>query len=303
MSGVRVFVIGADGQIARSLREAALSAPDIVFGHSVRPGVDLLRPETIGPAMATFAPDMVVNAAAYTAVDRAESEPDRAFVINRDGAGAVAAAAAALDAPIVQLSTDYVFDGGKTTAYVETDPTEPQSVYGRSKLAGEQAVARAAPRHIILRTSWVFAPFGGNFVRTMLRLSQSQERLRVVDDQVGCPTYAPDIAAAILSIGRGIAADGWRGEFAGVAHLAGPDPISWCGFARQIVAEARKYGGHCVPVDAIDTADYPTAATRPANSRLATRRLGAVFGVRMPPLESSLADCLGRLQETTGEQT
>ena len=291
MNSVRVFVIGADGQIARSLREAALSAPDIVFGHSVRPGVDLLRPETVGPAMATFAPDLVVNAAAYTAVDRAESEPDLAFAINRDGAGAVAAAAARLGAPIVHLSTDYVFDGGKPTPYAEIDPTGPQSVYGRSKLAGEQAVAEVAPRHIVLRTSWVYAPFGGNFVRTMLRLASTQERLRVVDDQIGCPTYAPDIAAAILSIGRGIAADGWRGEFAGVTHLAGPDPISWCGFARKIVAEASRQGGRCVPVDGIATADYPTPATRPANSRLATGRLDGVFGVRMRPLATSLADC------------
>ena len=300
MSGVRVFVVGAEGQIARSLREAALAEPDIVLGHSTRPEVDLTRAETILPAMEAFRPHLVVNAAAYTAVDRAESEPDRAFVINRDGAGAVAVAAARLGAPIVHLSTDYVFDGGKPTPYLETDTTGPLSVYGRSKLAGEQAVAAAAPRHIILRTSWVYAPFGGNFVRTMLRLASTQERLRVVDDQIGCPTYAPDIAAAILSIACRTSSEGWRGRHAGVTHLAGPDAMSWCGFARLIVAEAARHGGRCVPVDAIATADFPTAARRPANSRLATGRLEALFGVRMPPLQTSLAGCLTRLR---GDQT
>jgi dTDP-4-dehydrorhamnose reductase len=303
MTALRLFVVGSEGQVARSLREGALATPDIIVGQSTRPAVDLTRPGTILPAMEAFGPDLVVNAAAYTAVDRAESEPDLAFAINRDGAGAVAAAASRLGAPLVHLSTDYVFDGAKTSAYVETDPTGPQTVYGRSKLAGEQAVADAAPRHIILRTSWVFAPFGGNFVRTMLRLAASQERLRVVDDQIGCPTYAPDIAAAILAIGRSIAADGWRSDRAGVTHIAGPDAMSWCAFARKIVGEAARSGGRCVPVDAIATADYPTAAQRPANSRLATGRLEALFGLRLPPLALSLADCLTRLRETAGDQT
>ena len=298
MSGLRIFVTGRDGQIARSLREAAASAGDVVIGFGARPEFDLARPESIAPAIEAFAPHLVVNAAAYTAVDRAESEPELAFAINRDGAGAVAAAAAKIGAPVIQLSTDYVFDGTKAGAYLETDPTSPRSVYGRSKLEGERAVAAAAPRHIVLRTSWVYAPFGANFVRTMLRLAGEQDRLRVVDDQIGCPTYAPDIADAILAIGRRIQLDGWRDAYAGVTNLAGPDAVTWWGFARRIVAES----GRCVPVDAIGTAERPTPARRPANSRLATERLASLFELRLPPMEVSLRDCLKRLRETPGGQ-
>ena len=179
----------------------------------------------------------MINPAAYTAVDKAESELDLAFAVNRDGAGAVAACrAAACGAPVIQISTDYVFDGAKAEPYVESDPVAPQGVYGRSKLEGEQVVAAANPRHVILRTAWVYAPFGANFVRTMLRLAAERDSLRVVDDQVGCPTYAPDIAEAVLAIGRQIVGDGWRDDFAGVTHLAGPEALSWCGFARRIVA-------------------------------------------------------------------
>jgi dTDP-4-dehydrorhamnose reductase len=298
---LRLFVTGADGQIARSLREAAQRADDVVVGHGVRPSFDLTRPDGILPGIEAFAPDLVVNAAAYTAVDRAESESDLAFAINREGAGAVADAAARVGAPIVQLSTDYVFDGAKPAPYVETDRPSPQSVYGRSKFEGEQAVAAADLRHIVLRTSWVYAPFGGNFVRTMLRLAGAQDRLRVVDDQIGCPTYAPDIAEAILAIGRRIAAQGWRDAYAGVTHLAGPDAVSWCGFARKIVAQR---GGECIPIDAIGTADWPTLAKRPANSRLATGRLTDLFDLRLPPLEVSLRNCLTRLRDAkTGART
>ena len=178
-----------------------------------RPDVDLLRPASIAQALADFRPDIVVNPAAYTAVDKAESEPDQAFALNRDGAGAVAAAAANQGVPVIHLSTDYVFDGTKDAPYVESDPVNPQSVYGRSKLEGELAVAAANPRHIILRTSWVYAPFGTNFVRTMLRLAAERDQLRVVDDQIGCPTYAPDIAAAIIAIAKKVLREGWHAEY------------------------------------------------------------------------------------------
>ena len=303
MSGVRVFVIGSEGQVARSLRERALAAPDVVLGYCGRPDVDLTRPETILPSMEAL------RAAAGGQRRRlhrrrpgGERSPTWRSRINRDGAAAAGRRRRASRAlPVIHLSTDYVFDGAKPSPYVESDPTAPQSVYGRSKLAGEQAVADAAPRHIILRTSWIFAPFGGNFVRTMLRLAAAQDRLRVVDDQIGCPTYAPDIAAAILSIGREVAGDGWQDDHAGVTHLAGPDEMSWCAFARTIVAAGAEHGGRRVTVDAITTADYPTPAKRPANSRLATGRLETVFGVRMPPLQKSLANCLARLRETAGE--
>lgn len=293
---MRIFVTGADGQVARALREAGAAAPGVVIGCGARPDVDLTRPETLLPAMRAFGPDIVVNPAAYTAVDKAEAEPELAFAVNRDGAGAVAAAAAQVGAPVIHLSTDYVFDGTKAAPYVEDDPANPQGVYGRSKLAGEVAVAAANPRALILRTAWVFAPYGGNFVRTMLRLAAERDRLRVVDDQVGCPTYAPHIAAAILSICGRIADGGWREAYAGVTHLAGPNAVSWCAFARKIVAGSAARGGRSVPVDAIATADYPTAAKRPANSRLDATRLAKVFDVRLPSLDVALDDCLDRLR-------
>jgi dTDP-4-dehydrorhamnose reductase len=292
---MRLYVIGGQGQVARSLREAAAGDNDIVFGCAQRPDVDLLRPASIAQALADFRPDIVVNPAAYTAVDKAESEPDQAFALNRDGARTVAAAAANQGAPVIHFSTDYVFDGTKDAPYVESDPVNPRSVYGQSKLEGELAVAAANPRHIVLRTSWVYAPFGTNFARTMLRLAAERDQLRVVDDQIGCPTYAPDIAAATIAIAKKVVGMGWSPKFAGVTHLAGPDALTWCAFANDIVRGVALRGGRSVPVNPIATSDYPTPAARPANSRLSTARLASVFDVRLPSLERSLADCLDRL--------
>jgi dTDP-4-dehydrorhamnose reductase len=292
---VRLYVIGTDGQVARSLREAASLHDDIDFGFGARPDLDLREPVSIEQAIARFRPDVVINPAAFTAVDKAESEPDQAYLINRDGARTVAIAAANQGVPIVHLSTDYVFDGTKIGAYTESDPVAPQGVYGRSKLEGELAVAEANPRHLLLRTSWVYAPFGSNFVRTMLRLAAERDRLRVVDDQVGCPTYAPDIATAIIGIARKLVNSGWRSEFAGVTHLAGPDALTWCAFAREIIRASAERGARSVPVDPIATSDYPTPALRPANSRLSTARLESIFGMRLPPMKSSLTSCLDRL--------
>jgi dTDP-4-dehydrorhamnose reductase len=292
---MRIFVIGGEGQVARSLREAAAHNDSIIFGFGVRPDVDLLRPSSIAKALADFRPDVVVNPAAYTAVDKAESEPDQAFALNRDGARAVAAAGAAQGAPVIHLSTDYVFDGKKKGAYLETDMVGPQCVYGRSKLEGELAVAEANPRHVVLRTSWVYAPFGNNFVRTIIRLSAERDRLRVVDDQSGCPTYAPDMASAIIAIAQKVRGSGWHSKYAGVTHLAGPDARTWCAFAREIIEAAAERGGRLIPVDPISTSDYPTPATRPPNSCLSTARLESAFDVRLRPLRSSLTDCLDLL--------
>jgi dTDP-4-dehydrorhamnose reductase len=292
---MRLYVIGGQGQVARSLREAAASDSGIIFGCAERPDVDLLRPGSIAQAMADFRPDIVINPAAYTAVDKAESEPDQAFALNRDGAGAVAAAAAKQRVPVIHLSTDYVFDGTKEAAYVESDPVSPRSVYGQSKYEGELAVAAANPHHIVLRTSWVYAPFGTNFVRTMLRLAAERDSLRVVNDQIGCPTYAPDIAVAVMAMAKKIIEEGWNPKFAGVTHLAGPDALTWYAFANDIVRGAGLRGGRSVPISPIATSEYPTPAARPANSRLSTARLASVFGLRLPPLEHSLASCLDRL--------
>lgn len=292
---MRLFFIGSEGQIARSLREVAAENRDMVIGWGARPSVDIQQPDLVYRALADFSPDLVINPAAYTAVDLAETEPELAFAINEKGAGIVAAAARALNAPIIQLSTDYVFDGKNDKRYVETDAVAPQGVYGRSKLAGERAVAAANHRHIILRTSWVYAPFGANFVRTIIKLAAERDKLRVVDDQIGCPTYAPDVANAILAIARKIDATTWQPQYRGVTHLAGPDEVTWCAFARRILQASETKRNHRVIVDAITTADYPTPAKRPANSRLCCDRLAYVFDVHLPPLELSLQQCIQRL--------
>ncbi|WP_315778448.1 MULTISPECIES: dTDP-4-dehydrorhamnose reductase [unclassified Bradyrhizobium] len=292
---MRLYVIGSEGQVARSLREAAAANPDITIRCSTRSDLDLLRIEQIERALAEFSPDIVVNPAAYTAVDRAETEPDLAYSINSKAAGAVASAASRLDVPVIHLSTDYVFDGKNPAPYVETDATSPQSVYGRSKLAGEVAVASATDRYLILRTSWVYAPYGNNFVKTVMRLARQRDRLGIVNDQIGCPTYAPDIADAIIAVARQIAGSGWQSGHGGVTHLAGPDEMSWFEFARRIVLDLATRRDCPARVEAISTKDYPTAAVRPANSRLNCDRLNSVFGLRLPHSSQSLRICLDRL--------
>ena len=286
---MRLAVIGCTGQVARSLQEqAAPRGVDVVALG--RPQVDLAQVGTIEAALRGAAPDIVVNAAAHTAVDKAESEEALAFALNAEGARAVAAAAAGLGVPVVQLSTDYVFDGGKASPYREDDPVGPRTAYGRSKLAGERAVAEANPRHFILRTSWVYAPFGVNFVRTMLRLARERDHVRVVDDQVGCPTYAPDLADALLTLVERLN----RGA-PGRYHLAGPEAMSWCEFARRIFAVSKAHGGPAVPVHPVATADYLLPAPRPANSRLDCSKMAATFGIALPGVDDALQRCIPRL--------
>jgi dTDP-4-dehydrorhamnose reductase len=297
---IRLYVIGAEGQVARSLREAAAAYPDFIIGFGARPRVDLLEPTSVAAAITAFKPNVVINPAAFTSVDGAEAKPDLAFAINRDGAQAVACASREQGAPIIHMSTDYVFDGKKQGAYFETDEAGPQGVYGRSKLDGENAVAHANPRHVILRTSWVYAPFGNNFVRTLLRLADERDRLRVVNDQRGCPTYAPDIAVAIMSIARKLV--NWQPDYAGVTHLAGPDAMTRYEFAREIFRLTARRGGPSPSVEAISTSEYPTTALRPANSQLSTQRLRSVFDIILPPMYLSLANCLERIFAERGSR-
>lgn len=285
---LRVAVIGTQGQVARSLSE--LSGENVAVSCIGRPLLDLAEPDTIPAALDELPADIVVNAAAYTAVDKAESEADLAFAINRDGAAAVAAICARRNLPLIHLSTDYVFDGGKAGAWLETDVCRPQSVYGASKLAGEQAVLAACPAAVILRTAWLHSPFGSNFVKTMLRLSAERDRLRVVADQHGSPTYAPDLATAIVTMARRLAGPRDR-TLSGIFHLAGAGETTWHGLAVTTMAMA----GRGILVDPISTADYPTPAKRPANSVLNTAKIDAIYGIRLPPWQEGVRHSVARL--------
>ena len=297
---MRPLVTGWQGQVARALTEAALRRPDIKAAAIGRPALDLCDVPTIRRALADVEPDIVINTAAYTAVDKAESEVAQAFALNRDGAGAIAAVAAERGIPIIHVSTDYVFDGTKPSPYTETDPTGPTSVYGRSKLEGEAAVAAANPRHVILRTAWVVSPWGHNFVKTMLRLAEARPELKVVDDQIGCPTYAPHLAEAILDVAAGMLGAPQR-PVAGIYHATNAGEVTWCGLAREIFAHAAREGLAHSRVAPIATSEYPTPARRPANSRLDCARLAQTFGVRLPPWQAGIADCVQRLAAVARE--
>ncbi|HVW57982.1 MAG TPA: dTDP-4-dehydrorhamnose reductase [Rhizobiaceae bacterium] len=298
---MRIAVTGREGQVARSLAERAAERPEIELIAVSRPDLDLAAPETIAPALAAIKPDLIISAAAYTAVDQAEDEPDKAYAVNADGAGKVAEAAARLGVPIIHLSTDYVFDGTGEGDYREDAQTGPQGVYGASKLAGERRVAEAQPKHLILRTAWVYSPFGKNFVKTMLRLAGDRDEIAVVSDQWGNPTSALDIAdgilhaAALLQRNREFA--GW-----GVYHLAGTGATNWSGFARHILDTSARHGGATARVREIATAEYPTRARRPGNSRLSTDKLSDIFGWRAPDWRQSTDEVVRRLMsETTGQ--
>ncbi len=280
-----ILVTGGNGQLALAL-EAAATGPLRRVG---RPAFDFDRPESIAAAVAAADPWLVVNAAAYTAVDAAESHVEAAWRANRDGPAELARLCAAAGIPLIHVSTDYVFDGSKGAPYLETDPTAPLGVYGASKLGGEQAVLASGARAIILRTAWVYSPTGKNFVRTMLNLGQSHDRLSVVADQRGNPTTAADLAALILGIADRLARDGWDDRFAGVFHAVGSGETTWHGLATAVFQEAARHGLARPEVVPITTADWPTPVRRPADSRLDCTRLGAVFGLRLPPWRDSLA--------------
>ncbi len=289
---IRLLVTGRNGQVATSLAERAAAHAGIEVIAIGRPELDLERPETVGPAILAAKPDLVVNAAAYTAVDKAESEAERAFAANRDGAAAAAAAAQALGVPFIHLSTDYVYPGSKPEPYVESDATGPLGVYGRSKLEGEQAVRAAHPDAIILRTSWVYSPFGANFVKTMLRIGKDRGVVKVVDDQQGNPTSAIDIADAILRIAPGLIAAPRQG---GTYNFCGTGGTTWCGFARHIFLCSEKLGGPAPRVEAITTIEFPTPARRPQNSRMDMRAFTARFGFAMRPWQEAAAETIARL--------
>jgi dTDP-4-dehydrorhamnose reductase len=239
-------------------------------------------------ALGRRAPDLVVNAAAYTAVDAAERDRERAFAVNATGANAVAEACAALDLPLIHISTDYVFDGASKAPYAETDSTEPSTVYGASKLEGERLVFGAQPLTVVLRTAWVYDVEGVNFVRTMLRLAQTREVVSVVNDQIGSPTFAEDFADAVLYV----ATTPLR---FGIYHCAAAGEATWAEFAREVYALSRARGGPFANVRPIASSDYPTLAARPANSRLHCGKLAADYGVSIRPWREGLAACIDQI--------
>lgn len=289
----KVLVVGRSGQVAAALQQAAW--PDgIMVEARGRNALDLRQPRAVAAAVAEGGWAAVVNAAGYTQVDRAESEPEQAFEVNRDGPAALAEACSRVGIPLVHVSTDYVFDGTKTKPYVETDLVNPVSVYGTSKAVGEAAVRAHLREHVILRTSWVFSAVGANFVKTMLRLGMEREELRIVDDQRGRPTAAFDVADAIVRVVTALLAGKTDGF--GTFHLANAGATTWYGFAREIFRQAESRGLAPVPrLTAIPTSAYPTPARRPMNSVLETGRIARVYGIVPRRWEDALSETLDKL--------
>lgn len=289
---MRVLVIGRSGQVAQSLLERGAEAGVSVEAIG-RPDADLARPETLENALARTEADMIINAAAYTAVDAAETDEDAAHALNAQGPGALARLCAVRKVPLIHISTDYVFDGTADRPYREDDPIAPRSAYGRTKADGEKAVADSGADALIVRTAWVYSPFGKNFVRTMLRVGAERDTLSVVADQRGNPTSALDIADALLGLAAARAS--WP-TGAHIVHLSGTGDATWHAFAEAIFEAADL----SPTVNAISTSDYPTPAARPANSRLDNTRLREEFGISLPHWRESLPPIVARLLADAG---
>ena len=292
---MRIAATGKTGQVVTCLIERGGAA-----GHEVialgRPALDLADPVSIARALEAAEPDAIVSAAAYTAVDEAESECELAHTVNGQGPGAVAEAAKTLGVPLVHVSTDYVFDGTLNRPYIESDSTGPRGVYGASKLAGEQAVLAAySDNSAVLRVAWVYSPFGANFVKTMLRLAADRDQVSVVADQLGNPTSALDIADGIIQVATNLLSNSDR-ALRGVFHMSASGEASWADFAEVIFAASAAQGGPSARVRRIATVDYPTPAARPANSRLDCSLIARMHGVALPNWRGSLDTVIARLQ-------
>ena len=274
---MKLLCIGKSGQVAKALAErSAVAGLDCVCLG--RPELDVLREDQVAAALDREAPTLVVNAAAYTNVDGAENDRGAAYALNADAVGTLAELCVARDLPLIHLSTDYVFDGSGNTPWRETDPTGPRNVYGASKLAGEETIRAAGGTHVILRTSWVYSPFGGNFIKTMLRLAHEQAGASVVDDQFGSPTSALDIADTILAIAARIARQSTAG-LSGTYHYSAAGFASWADVAAMIFEIYEQRCGCKIKLKRIPSSDYPTPAERPRNSRLNTDKITETFGV------------------------
>ena len=274
---MRVLITGCHGQVGSCLTEQLADNENITVLALDRQHLDITSQDAVSTVVTEFQPSVIINAAAHTAVDKAEEEVELSYAINRDGPKYLAQAAQAIDAAILHISTDYVFEGNKVGDYIETDPTNPQGVYGESKLAGEIAVAQSCDKHIILRTAWVFGEHGHNFVKTMLRLGESRDSLSIVGDQFGGPTFAGDIASALIQIAKRIN-QGGEVEY-GIYHYSGLPHISWYDFADAIfdVAVQQKVLVNKPALTSITTDQYPTPAKRPSNSRLNNEKIMTSF--------------------------
>jgi dTDP-4-dehydrorhamnose reductase len=298
---VRILLTGADGQVGWELRRTLATVGEVIAPDLQQ--LDLANADAIRRVTRDVRPALIVNPAAYTAVDKAEQEPDLAMRVNGVAPGVLAEEAKSVGALLVHYSTDYVFDGRKQGAYSEDDLPNPLNVYGVTKLAGERAVAASGASYLVLRTSWVYGLRGRNFLRTMLRLGAEREELRVVDDQTGAPTWSRMLAVATAQILARLLypASGEKARFAdakGIYHLSAGDHTTWYGFAGAIFAEAAKWTGLRVPaLLPIATSDYPVAAVRPPNSVLSNLKLERDFGLRMAPWSTSLSLCLQELEK------
>ncbi|MCE0462829.1 dTDP-4-dehydrorhamnose reductase [Pseudomonas uvaldensis] len=287
-ASLRILIIGQNGQLAQALQSRLADTAELIVRGSGQ--LDLTRPDDLRSAIPLLGPDLIINAAAHTAVDRAESEPELAFAINATAPGILAETAVTLGVPLIHYSTDYVFDGHKREPYTEEDIPNPLSVYGRSKLAGEEAIRRAAGQHLILRTSWVYSTHGRNFLLTMQRLLQEKPNLQVVADQVGAPTWAATIAESTAKL-----IERWRvgqpGAW-GTYHLTARGETSWYGFAQAIGEHLVEQQKPCAVIDPIPSSAYPTPAHRPLNSRLDCTRLLQEWKVSQPNWRIALHQCL-----------
>lgn len=299
---IRLLVFGGSGQVGSELRHLA-DVGQFEADFPARSEVDITSADAVRQALRAARYHVVVNTAAFTDVDGAEASEAAAQAVNATAAGIVAQAAAERGLPVVHLSTDYVFDGTKGAPYVESDPVAPLGVYGRTKEAGERAVRDANLSHVILRTAWVFSPFGRNFVKTMLRAATDRDELRVVDDQQGTPTNASDIARAISAVAHRLVQDPAESALYGTFHYAGGVATTWYKFANAIFEESRPRGGPWARLAPIRTDQYPTAARRPADSRLDSRKIERVYGIGPAVWCAGLCDTLDRLFDAVGPQS
>ncbi|WP_240008200.1 dTDP-4-dehydrorhamnose reductase [Pseudaquidulcibacter saccharophilus] len=290
---MRILVTGKSGQVSQSLQKLATDEEVelIVIG---RPEIDFERPYNLEAEIIKIAPDVVISAAAYTMVDKAETDVEIAKKVNSEAPAIIATACKYLDIPLLHLSTDYVYSGEKIGAYVELDAANPKSVYGKTKLDGENAIASIYPNHVILRTAWVYSPFGKNFVKTMLALGESRDEISVVADQFGCPSSAMEIAKALIKIAKKVCSEK-NDDLRGVFHIAGRGETNWSGFAKEIF----ELSGMNVKVNEIPSAAYPTPAVRPTNSRLDCDKLWDLYKIELPLWQDSLKECLKILKYTS----